>query len=148
MATANGVLSNKGRAMYTEFGAAVVPTQVRSQAGSDPAQVRFREALLRLRNAEVTEDDWHLFMARTAGAAQRNGEDLTRFIEAIRLFPTVEKVAEYNLARLHHLNCPIAHIKAVHNCAVAKKANEGEAGGLHCSVFLSEGARVMLSCNP
>ena len=50
--------------MYTEFVAAVVLTQVMHQAGSDPAQVRFREALLWLRNAEVTEDDWHLFMTR------------------------------------------------------------------------------------
>ena len=91
------------------------------QACSDPAQVRFREALLRLRNAEVTEDYWYLFMTRTAGAAQRNGEDLTRFVEAIRLFPTVERVAEYNLACLHRLNHPIAHIKAVHNCADDKK---------------------------
>ena len=52
-------------------------------------------------------------MTRTAGAVQRNGENLTRFVEAIRLFPTVERVAEYNLACLHHLNRPIAHIKAV-----------------------------------
>ena len=54
MAAAKGVLSNKGRAMYAEFGAAVVLTQVMRQAGSDPAQVRFREGLLRLINAEVT----------------------------------------------------------------------------------------------
>ena len=51
------------------------------------------------------------------------------------------------MARLHCLNRPIAHIKAVDNYTAAKKANEGEAGGLHSSVFLSEGARVMLSCN-
>ena len=60
-------------------------------------------------------------MTRTAGAAQRNGEDLTRFIEDIRLFPTVERVAEYNLARLHRLNSPIAHITAVHNGEKPKK---------------------------
>ena len=144
MAAAKGVLSNKGRAMYIEFGAAVELTQVMRQAGSDPAQVRFKEALLRVRKAEVTEDDdWHLFMTRTARAAQRNGEDLTRFVEAIRLFPTVERVAEYILARLHRLNSPIAHIKAVHNCAEAKKAYEVEDGGLHSTVFLSEGSRVM-----
>ena len=85
MAAAKGVLSNKGRAMYTEFGAAVVLTQVMRQAGTDPAQVRFREALLRLRNAEVT-DDWHLIMTRTAGAAQRNGEDLTSLLKPLDCF--------------------------------------------------------------
>ena len=61
-------------------------------------------------------------MTRTAAAAQRNGEDLTRFVEAIRLFPTLERVAEYNLACLHRLNRPIAHMKAVHNCAEAQKS--------------------------
>ena len=62
--------------MYTEFIAAVVLTQGMHQAGSDPAQVRCREALLRLRNAEVTEDDWHLFMTRR----------LSRFVEALDCF--------------------------------------------------------------
>ena len=42
------------------------------QAGtSDPAWLRFIEALLWLRNVEVTEGDCHLFMTHTAGAAQK-----------------------------------------------------------------------------
>ena len=38
---------------------AVVLTQVMRQAGQDPEQVRFRDILLRLRNAQVTIEDWH-----------------------------------------------------------------------------------------
>ena len=120
-------------------------TKVMRQAGSDDAQIRFRQAFLRLRNAAVTENDWQLFMTRTIESAGVNRENLTLFDEAIRLFLTVEEVAEYNVAYLRRLGRPIAHIKAIHNCAEAKKASEDEAGGLHASVVLCEGAVL---CRP
>lgn len=37
---------------------AVVLTQVIRQQGQDPEQVRFREILLHLRDAKVTQADW------------------------------------------------------------------------------------------
>ena len=58
VADLKGILSNLGRAMCTEFTESVVLTEVMRQSGRDDAQVRFREALLRLRNAAVTGNDW------------------------------------------------------------------------------------------
>ena len=51
-------LSDQGRTAYLQFDKAFTLTQVMRQAGSDPDQVRFRDILLRLRNAQVTKEDW------------------------------------------------------------------------------------------
>ena len=56
-----------------------MPTEVMRQAGSDDTQIRFRQTLLRLRNAAVTENDWQLFMTRTIESARVNRENLTLF---------------------------------------------------------------------
>jgi len=34
------------------------------QSGDDPSQALFRDVLLRLRNCEVTKDDWRTLMTR------------------------------------------------------------------------------------
>ena len=47
---------------YQSFSKAVVLIWVMRQAGQDPEQVRFREILLRLRDAQVTIDDWQHLM--------------------------------------------------------------------------------------
>ena len=47
-------LSDQGRAAYQTFQQAVVLDQVMRQAGQDPEQVKFRDILLRLRDATVT----------------------------------------------------------------------------------------------
>ena len=56
-------------------------------------------------------------------------------------------MAEYKLSRLHFLGNPIALIKEENSCLELKKAGEDEAGSLQSFIFLSEEARVMLSCN-
>ena len=61
VADSNGILPNLARVMYTEFTESVVLTEVMRQAGSEDAQVRFRKALLRLRNAAVAENGWQTF---------------------------------------------------------------------------------------
>ena len=51
------------------------------QAGSDPDQVRFRDILLRLRDAQVTMEDWNQLMMQTPTSMQ----DLTSSATALRL---------------------------------------------------------------
>ena len=58
-------LSDQGRAAYQIFQLAVVLDQVMRQAGQDPEQVKFRDILLRLRDAKVTLSDWNHLMTRT-----------------------------------------------------------------------------------
>lgn len=75
-------LSDQGRTAYLQFEKAFVLTQVMRQAGgSDPDQVRFRDILLRLRDAQVTMEDWNQLMMQTPTSMQ----DLTSSATALRL---------------------------------------------------------------
>ena len=136
-------LSDQGRAAYQTFQQAVVLDQVIRQAGQDPEQVKFRDILLRLRDAKVTLSDWNHLMTRTPTRVQ----DLSPFSTALHLIPTVEAVVEYNVAQLQASGQPVATIKAVHTGANAAKAPADDAGGLEAVVCLAHSARVMLTSN-
>ena len=63
--SASSALSDVGAGGYQSFNRAVVLDQIMRQAGQDPSQVLFGD-ILRLRNGEVTEDDWkHLLTSLT-----------------------------------------------------------------------------------
>ena len=136
-------LSDQGRTAYLQFDKAFTLTQVMCQAGSDPDQVRFRDILLRLRNAQVTKEDWEELMKHTPTIVQ----DLTPFTSALHLYPTVEAVVEHNISKLKDSSQPIATIKAVHTGANAAKASSDDASGLEAVVCLAKSARVMLTSN-
>ena len=136
-------LSDQGRAAYQTFQQALVLDQVMRQAGQDPEQVKFRDILLRLRDAKVTLSDWNYLMSRTPTRVQ----DLSPFSTALHLIPTVVAVVEYNVAQLQASGQPIAAIKAVHTGANAAKAPADDAGGLDAVVCLAHSARVMLNSN-
>ena len=99
--------------------------------------------LLRLRDGQVTQDDWKHFMTRTPAQVQ----DLSPFASAVHLFPTTEAVVEHNVAKLRACGQPIATIKAVHTGPQASKASSDDASGLEAIICLAVGARVMLSAN-
>ena len=135
-------LSDQGRTAYQQFDKAFILTQVMRQAGNGPDQVRFRNILLRLRNAEVTTQDWEELMKQTP----TNVSNLTAFTTALHLYPTVEAVVEYNIAKLKDSGQSIATIKAVHT-GVNAKASSDDAGGLEAVVCIAKSARVMLTSN-
>ena len=137
------VLSDIGASGYQSFNHAVVLDQVMRQAGQDPSQVLFGQILLRLRNGEVTEDDWRHLMTRTPAQVS----DISAFDTALHLFPTVEAVVEHNVSKLHACGQPVATIKAVHSGPNASKGSSDDAGGLEPIVCLAKGAHVMLSSN-
>ena len=119
-------LSDLGRSAYQTFNRAVVLRQVMRQQGEDPEQVRFREILLRLRDARVTQADWeHLMTRRDAQVA-----DMNSFADALHLLPKVTAVAEHNLEMLHINGKPVAEIKAVHSGPRTHTASSDDAGGL------------------
>ena len=113
------------------------------QSGQDPEQVRFCDILLRLRNAETTEEDWKHLMEQTPS----NISDQSSFVNALRLIPHVNEVTEYNVERLLECGHPIAEIKAVHTGANASSASPDDAGGLDPVLRLATSARVMLTSN-
>lgn len=100
-------LSDLGRSVYQSFDKAVVLNQVMRQVGQSIEQVRFREILLRLRDAKSDRADWEHLMTRRDGQVT----DRNSFADALHLFPTVSSVAEHNLDNLHHNGQAIAAIK-------------------------------------
>ena len=136
-------ISDLGRSAYQTFNKAVVLTQVMRQHGQDQEQVRFREILLRLRDASVTKEDWEHLMTRREGHIANKDS----FSQALRLLPTVDAVAAYNLDKLQNNGQPVAEIKAIHSGLRASSAPSDDAGGLDPVVHIAQGARVMLTSN-
>ena len=136
-------LADMGYRAYSQFNAAFTLTQVMRQSGQDPEQVRFCDILLRLRNAETTEEDWKHLMEQTPSKIS----DQSSFVNALRLIPHVNEVTEYNVERLLECGHPIAEIKAVHTGANASSASPDDAGGLDPVLKLATSARVMLTSN-
>ena len=93
------------------------------QAGNDPDQVRFRDLLLHLRNAEVTTQDWEELMKQTP----TNVQDLAPFANTLHLYPTVKAVVKHNITKRKDSSQPVATIKAVHTGANAAKASSDDA---------------------
>ena len=136
-------LSDLGSANYHLFDRAVALDRVMRQAGQDADQELFRNLLLRLRNGESSVGDWKQLMKRTPAEVG----NVSSFDAALRLYPTLEAVAEYNAIKLRSNGQPVAMIKAVHTGPDASKASHDDAGGLEPVVFLARGARVMLCAN-
>ena len=136
-------LSDLGSIDYHLFDRAVVLDRVMRQAGQDAGQEHFRNLLLRLRNAELTVEDWKYLMTRTTGEVG----DTKSFDDALRLYPTIEAVAEHNVTKLRASGQPIAVLRAVHTGPGASKATSDDAGGLEPVICIAHGARVMLSAN-
>ena len=136
-------LSDLGSIDYHLFDRAVVLDCVMRQAGQDASQELFRSLLLRLRNAELTVEDWKHLMMRTAGEVG----DIRPFDNALHLYPTIEAVAEHNVAKLCASGHPVAVLRAAHTGPGASKASTDDAGGLEPVVYIAHGARVMLSAN-
>jgi len=83
-------LSDQGRNAYQQFDKAIVLDQVTRQAGQDLEQIRFRQILMHLRDAQVTVDDWKNLMTQTPTQVQV----VSVFSNALHLYPTVEAVVE------------------------------------------------------
>ncbi|CAB4027966.1 ATP-dependent DNA helicase PIF1-like [Paramuricea clavata] len=96
-----------------------VSDQVMRQASENPEAVAFRALLMRMRNGEVTGEDWKLLLEHSTT----------------------------NYEKLLQLGQPVAKIQAKHSGHGASAATSDEAGGLDAVLFLSTKAEVMLTCN-
>uniref|UniRef100_A0A1X7T4X8 Uncharacterized protein n=1 Tax=Amphimedon queenslandica TaxID=400682 RepID=A0A1X7T4X8_AMPQE len=97
-------ISDQGYRAYSQFETAFTLTQVMRQPGQDPDQIRFRDILMGLRNGETTMEDWNYLMEQTPTRLQ----DQSPYVNALRLFPTVEAVVHQNVAMLRDYGHPIA----------------------------------------
>src|SRR5690349_15595479 len=73
--------------------------------------------------------------------------NIEEFEDALRIFPTNEEVLTYNLDKLRLIGNPIAAINAINSDSIAKKASQNDLLGLENVIFLTVGARVMLTLN-
>jgi len=101
-------LSIHGHTVYNMFTTVVFLSQTLRQSGSIPAAESFRDFLSRLRDGNITHDDWQMLLTCTPQNAHQ-------FTHVIRLFYTKERAAEYNLEKLHGLVTPVAKIEAIHS---------------------------------
>jgi ATP-dependent exoDNAse (exonuclease V) alpha subunit len=139
----SNAVGEQGYQTYRMFDKVVKLTVNQRVQGMSSEQVTFRDLLLRLRKGESTVDDWKLLLIRQPSSIP----DLSEFEDATGLFYSNEQVANYNHDQLAKLEHPIAHINAGHSSALAKKISSDDMSGLEPVVFLTKGARVMLTMN-
>jgi hypothetical protein len=135
------VVSDHAHSLYLMFESVIILDQVMRQAGEDP-EVAFRALRMRMRNGEVTEEDWKLLLEHST-----TNVPMDQFTDAIRLYFDKKSVAEYNYEKLLQLGQPVTKIQAKHSGHGASVATLDEAGGLDAVMFLSAKAEVMLTCN-
>ena len=82
----------QGYYAYMMFNHVVTLTVNQRVKGTDPEQIVFRDFLLRLRNGEISENDWKLLLTRQPSQAN----NIDQFKTATRLFYTNEEVATFN----------------------------------------------------
>jgi hypothetical protein len=85
------VVSDHGHSLYLMFESVIILDQVMRQPGEDPEAVAFRALVMRMRNEEVTEEDWKLLLEHSTTSVP-----MDQFIDAIRLYFDKKSVAEYN----------------------------------------------------
>ena len=138
-------LNAEGRCVFESFDQSVTLQTVFRQTGQDEEQVKFREALLRLRTYSTTYEDYTLFSTQfwnNLTPALR-----VEFDNVLHLLPTRASVLEFNCWKLVSSGKPVLHCHAKNNHAEAKKVKSDDAEGLQKELLVAEEAKVMLTCN-
>lgn len=116
---------------------------IQRQQGAD--QAGFRDALVELRQARVSVTGWELLVSRCAANLSPRMQD--SFADAVRIYPTREKVRAYNHDHMVDMNSPALYMEATHQGDGADKAKSKDAGNLSNRFAACIGARVMLTRN-
>ena len=136
-------IGQQGYYAYMMFNHVVTLTVNQRVKGTDPEQIVFRDFLLRLRNGEISENDWKLLLTRQPSQAN----NIDQLKTATRLFYTNEEVATFNYNSLLQLKQPIAKIDAKHSSSQAAKISPQDMYGLEPTLLISKNALVMLTMN-
>jgi hypothetical protein len=139
----------RGYAEYKFFDSVVELTENERIDSEDPDVALFVGLLDRIRDGTCTIQDWRLICKKCTldeigvFAWKNRGFDDK---EVVRLFLTNAEVDVHNAFCLHELNKPILLCEAVNDKGGAKLTPD-KFRGMRSSVFLAEGARVMLTQN-
>ena len=134
---------SQGHLAYYMFSNVVKLSVNQRVQGVNPQQTQLRDLLMRLCTGDCNEVDWTLRLTRQPSKA----ENIAEFQYATRLYCSNEEVANYNFHQLAELHQLIACIDAQHSSDLAKKASPNQISGLQPSIFLSKGAKIMLTMN-
>ena len=132
----------QGFMVYNKFTTVVKLTKNVRSKGEELEQKLFRKLLLNARDGKCTVDDWKLLLTRSYH--QVKDADNSNYV---KLSYSNESVSTANFLALQQLKEPIACIAACNNSKMASKLNADEMGGLQPKIFLSKGARIMLTRN-
>jgi hypothetical protein len=135
----------KGRELYKVFNKTIRPTEIMRQQGNDPISIGFRQTLSELREDKLTREGWEFLCTRVAN--QLSSAELASLDDALRLYFTRAEMHETNSTNLAATNRPVRKISALHTGRKAKKATEEEAEDLSAEIFVSIGAKIMLTTN-
>ena len=89
------------------FDVVVQLTKIIRLSGNDELQIKFRDALQRLRDGCPLYEDWHDLYITLNGTISW-GDLKTSFRDAVRLIACKENVAEFNFNCLKNSNKPVA----------------------------------------
>ena len=134
-----------GYHLFNAINDVIILEESQRQAGTDEIQIRFKRLLQHCEEGTVDVEDWNLLRTRFIGTAS-DSTDL-QWDEAPHLSFDNKSVQEFNMEKLQSLQKPIARLNAEHNCAAARRSDSQDANGLHATLFLCEGADVMLTSN-
>lgn len=136
-----------GSLLYKNIAGSIELSQVKRQA-----DVNFTNLLNNISDGIVDKTDYNTLKTRFTTSVDPTERE--SFKDAIRLFPTIPEVDDYNRHRLETLKhpgtslpVPVARIPAIHNCTAAITGTENEAGGLRPVLYLAKGAKIMLRAN-
>ena len=99
MKTGNSI-GEQGYYAYMMFDKVVTLSVNQRVKGSHPDQMRFRDLLLRLRDAETNEDDWKILLTRQPSHVN----NIQHFNDAIRCIIQMKKLPTLIITHLYNLN--------------------------------------------
>ena len=102
------VTSDHGDSLFLSFKSVIIVEQVMRQAGEDPEAILFTGLLMRMRDGQVTENDWKLVLEHST-----TNVPMDTFSHAIRLFFDKKSVAEYNYEKLLEMRQPVVILVVV-----------------------------------
>ncbi|CAB4010748.1 ATP-dependent DNA helicase PIF1 [Paramuricea clavata] len=139
----SGDIGQQGYLAYLLF-TNVVALRVNQRVnGENSEQTSFCDLLGRLRIGESNISDWKWLLDRQPSSVT----NIDEFEDAVRLYYSNKQGAEYNYNKLKQLNQPIAIINACHSGNQAKHISLQQLFGLQPCLYISKGAKVMLTLN-
>ncbi|RXK41116.1 hypothetical protein M231_01519 [Tremella mesenterica] len=138
-------LSNMGRNGYLAFKESITLSEVMRQAGSDPTSLAFKQTLANLRACEPSAADYDLLSTRFWHCLST--EEQNTFGKSTYLCTKKDTVEEINLNSLLQARQPVLRISARNTGPGSRDASEDQAEGLPKTLFLMEGAKVMITRN-